>query len=436
MCTHFGGNINQWRIFTDNLTRKILFDYRKFTSDEELNRHVSEMHTINAPRLSQAAEVSTNGIRVQKVSAGQSVEPSSPSTPTPVQTAAPAIMSQSQNAYQHNQYSAVNPHSTPAGPRPTVPSQQMYSTATYQQQPQQQTMQYMQSSHQRGMSYPQEYSQSAMHAGTGRPQGYAQNTSYSQTYGQPYGMQQQHTAYNSYGQPQFQQGYSTTGYPMQQQSPYGQAQPVSHQPYHHQQQQQQQQQQQHYSQPYTTQATHPTQNRHLPAPIPSQSQQGHPQDFAQQQRMVQQQQFAQQQQYMVQQQQQQFIPQTAGYHQRSLSHQPQSAHQPQQHQQQYQPPSPLTVVASQPYATVNPAYQQQAYIPPSSVAYSSSGHGSSLSNASSHGSTTTLTTAMEGVGLGLSGVTNANHGRVAAPTVLEGVVASGPMGYMNGNLQT
>ncbi|KAG0292373.1 hypothetical protein BGZ96_004177 [Linnemannia gamsii] len=402
----------------------------KFTSDEELNRHVSEKHTINAPRLSQVAEVSTNGTRVQKVSAGQSVEPSSPSTPTPVQTAAPAIMGQSQNAYQNNQYSAVNPYSTPSGPRPTVPSQQMYSTATYQQPPQQ-TMQYVQSSHQRGLSYPQEYSQSAMHAGAARPQGYAQNAPYSQPYGQPYGMQQQQTAYNSYGQPQFQQGYSTTGYPMQQQSSYGQAQPVSHQSYH-------QQQQQHYSQPYTTQAT-PSQSRHLPAPVPSQSQQSHPQDFAQQQRMVQQQQFAQQQQYMVQQQQQQFVPQTAGYHQRSLSHQSQSAHQPQQQQQQYQPPSPLTVVASQPYATVNPAYQQQAYVPPSSVssvAYSTSGHGSSLSNASSHGSTTTLTTAMEGVGLGLSGVTNVEHGRVAAPTVMEGVAASGPVGYMNGNLQT
>lgn len=75
-------------------------------------------------------------------------------------------------------------------------------------------------------------------------------------------------------------------------------------------------------------------------------------------------------------------------------------------------------------------------MPPSSVAYSASGHGSSLSNASSHGSTTTLTTAMEGVGLGLSGVTTAHHGRVTAPAGMAGVVASGPAGYMNGNLQT
>lgn len=71
-------------------------------------------------------------------------------------------------------------------------------------------------------------------------------------------------------------------------------------------------------------------------------------------------------------------------------------------------------------------------MPPSSVAYSASGHGSSLSNASSHGSTT----AMEGVGLGLSGVTAAHHGRVTAPAGMAGVVASGPAGYMNGNLQT
>ncbi|KAF8940876.1 hypothetical protein BGZ47_007579 [Haplosporangium gracile] len=400
----------------------------KFTDETDLARHVSEKHTVSAPRLSQAVGVATNGTRVQKVSAGHSVEPSSPSTPTPIQAAPSTIMGQSQNAYQNNQHSTVDPYSTPSGPRPTVPSQQMYSTTAYQQQPpQQQTMQYMQSSHQRGLSYSQDYSQSAMHAGATRPQTYAQNASYSQPYGQPYAMQQQQTAYSSYGQPQFQQGYSTTGYPMHQQNPYTQAQPVSHQPYH-------QQQQQHYSQPYTTQATQPSQHRHLPAPVPSQSHQSHPQDFAQQQRMAQQQQFAQQQQYMVQQQQQQFVPQTAGYHQRSLSHQSQSTHQPQQ--QQYQPPSPLTVVASQPYAAVNSTYQQQSYMPPSSVAYSASGHSSSLSNASSHGSTTALTTAMEGVGLGLSGVTNAEHGRVTAPTVLANVVASAPIDYMHGNLQT
>lgn len=75
-------------------------------------------------------------------------------------------------------------------------------------------------------------------------------------------------------------------------------------------------------------------------------------------------------------------------------------------------------------------------MPPSSVAYSTSGHGSSLSNASSHGSTTTLTTAMEGVGLGLSGVTNVDHGRVTAAPGMANVVASSSVGYMNGNLQT
>ncbi|KAG0247051.1 hypothetical protein BGZ95_009067, partial [Linnemannia exigua] len=92
-----------------------------------------------------------------------------------------------------------------------------------------------------------------------------------------------------------------------------------------------------------------------------------------------------------------------------------------------------------PYAAVNPSsYQQQSYMPPSSVAYGTSGHTASLSNASSHGSTTALTTAMEGVGLGLSGVTNAEHGRITASTAaLANVVATGPGGYMNGgNLQT
>lgn len=75
-------------------------------------------------------------------------------------------------------------------------------------------------------------------------------------------------------------------------------------------------------------------------------------------------------------------------------------------------------------------------MPPSSVAYSTSGHGSSLSNASSHGSTTTLTAAMEGVGLGLSGVTTSAHGRITAPAGMAGAVAPGSVSYMNGNLQT
>ncbi|KAF9902978.1 hypothetical protein EC991_004312 [Linnemannia zychae] len=410
----------------------------KFTDEAELARHVSEKHVHSAPRASQVDTTPTNGSRVQKISAGQSVEPSSPSTPTPVQTAPPppTIMGQAQNAYHNSQYGTANQYSAAPGPRPTVPSQQMYSTAGYQQQPTQQTMQYMQPSHQRGLSYPQDYSQQTMHAGATRPQGYAQNTSYNQAYGQTYGMQQQQQAgYNSYGQPQFQQGYSTTGYPMHQQNPYAQQHPVSQQPYHH----TTQQQQQHYSQPYSTPAAQTAPHRHLPTPVPSQTHPSNPQDFTQQQRMVQQQQqFAQQQQYLAQQQQQQqqFVPQTTGgYHQRSLSHQTQTT-TPQQ-QQPYQPPSPLTVVASQPYAAMNPApYQQQAYMPPSSVAYSTSGHGASLSNASSHGSTATLTTAMEGVGLGLSGVTNVEHGRITAPTAST-VIANGASGYMNGsNLQT
>ncbi|KAF9084728.1 hypothetical protein BGX23_010265 [Mortierella sp. AD031] len=404
-----------------------------FTDEAELSRHVAEKHAVSAPRSSQMG-VAGNGMRTQKLSAIQSVEPSSPSTPTSVQTAQPTVMGQTQNAYNPNQYSAVNPYSTPSAPRPTVPSQHVYPAATYQQQPPQQTMHYLQSSHQRGLSYPQDYSQPTMHTGMTRPQAYPQSTAYNQAYGQPYPMQQQQAAYSSYGQPQFQQGYSTAGYPMQQQIPYAQQQhPVSHQPYHH---TQQQQPQAHYSQPYTTPTAAPqtSQHRHLPAPVPSQNYQGHPQDLAQQQRMVQQQQqqLAQQQQYLTQQQQQQFAPQAAGYHQRSLSHPSQSAHQQtmsQQQQQQYQPPSPLTVVASQPYAAVNPGYQQQPYMPPSSVAYSTSGHGASLS----HGSTATLTNAMEGVGLGLSGVTTAEHGRVAAPTLLADVVPTAPVGYVNNN---
>ncbi|KAF9926963.1 hypothetical protein FBU30_003605 [Linnemannia zychae] len=383
----------------------------KFTDDSELAKHVSEKHSPNTLKSNQE-DITSNGVRAQKISIGQSIESRSPSTPTPVQTVPINNFSQNQAGYPNNQYSTVDQYSAPSGPRPTVLSQQVYPAAAYSQQQPQQTMQYMQSSHQRGLSYPQDYSQPTMHAGATRPQAYAQNTTYNQTYGQPYAIQQQHTAYSSYGQPQFQQGYSATGYSMHQQNPYAQP----HQPYHH-----SQQQQQHYNQQtYPTHTTQASVNRHLPAPVPSQSQ-SHPQDFAQQQRMAQQQQFAQQQQYLTQQQQQQFVPQTTGYHHRNLSHQSQPAYQQslsQQHQQQYQPPSPLTVVASQPYVSANPTYQQQAYMPPSSMAYSTSSHSTTLSNASSHGSTTALTNAMEGVGLGLSGVTNTDHGRIAAPTMI------------------
>ncbi|KAG0003052.1 hypothetical protein BGZ80_005864 [Entomortierella chlamydospora] len=135
----------------------------------------------------------------------------------------------------------------------------------------------------------------------------------------------------------------------------------------------------------------------------------HQHQLAQQQRLAQQQQLVQQQQqYLVQQQQQQQLAQQqiqqqhqTGFHQRSLS-------------QPYAPQSPVSIIASQPYANINPSYQQQPYVPPTSLAYSTSGHTSSLSNASS---ISTVTNAMEGVGLGLTGVTGVDHGRIVTSAV-------------------
>ncbi|KAF9950131.1 hypothetical protein BGZ72_008156 [Mortierella alpina] len=143
----------------------------------------------------------------------------------------------------------------------------------------------------------------------------------------------------------------------------------------------------------------------------------HQQQVAQQHRLAQQQQMVQQQ--YLQQQLAQSLPQShPGYHQRSLS-QTQGAYGSQQ-QQQHPPQSPISVIASQPFSAMNTtsAYQPQPYLPPSSVAFSSSGHSATLSNASthSHGSVSTVTNALEGVGLGLSGVTNVDHGRIVMPT--------------------
>ncbi|KAF9958084.1 hypothetical protein BGZ70_009311 [Mortierella alpina] len=146
----------------------------------------------------------------------------------------------------------------------------------------------------------------------------------------------------------------------------------------------------------------------------------HQQQVVQQQRLAQQQQMVQQQ-YLQQQLAQTLPPSHPGYHQRSLSQtQGTYSSQHQQQQPQHQPQSPVSVVASQPFSAIGTtsAYQPQPYLPPTSIAFNSSGHSATLSNASSHsrGSVSTVTNAMEGVGLGLSGVTNVDHGRLVMPT--------------------
>ncbi|KAG0250000.1 hypothetical protein BG011_008730 [Mortierella polycephala] len=245
-------------------------------------------------------------------------------------------------------------------------------------------------------------------------------------YGQSYGMPPQHSQHQGYAygqpQPQLQQGFPSQGYATEhQQSPYAQSYPTSHQAYS---------QQPHYSQPYSTAAPH---NRHLPPPVSSQGHSiDHQQHLAQQQQLAQQQRIVQQQQLVQQQylaQQQQLAQQqiqhqqltqsqpphqpSSSYHQRNLSQSSQgSTYQSQPQQQSYPPHSPVSIVASQPYASMNPPYQQQPYAPSTSMAYSASGHAHSLSNASSHGSVSTMTNTLEGVGLGLSGMTNVEHGRV------------------------
>ncbi|KAF9200282.1 hypothetical protein BGZ49_009503 [Haplosporangium sp. Z 27] len=401
-----------------------------FSSEHDLQNHVATEHAIFLNNANPPATLRRG--RPKKSSSATDVNAASPSIPTtptvPNAPAAPAvtqtpgaISSTDTNVYQqpaYNAYNTAGQYSASSQPRPPTPGQvlsgqNMYSGAQYSPSQQNQQMQYMQQSHQR-MSYPPQTYGQVMQTGQSRSQGYAQSMPYNQDYGysQSYSMQQpQHQAY-SYGQNQYQPGHNQQGYTAHQQSAYSQ--PYS-QPYSTHQHAYSQQQQQ--------------QGRHIPAQIPSQNPIDHQQQqFAQQQQRLAQQQQLVHQQYLAQQQlaqqqiqHQQQAQNPSSFHQRSLS-------------QPYAPQSPLSIIASQPYASMNPPYQQQSYAPPTSLAYSSSGHTHSLSNASSHGSVSTVTNAMEGVGLGLTGVTGVDHGRIMTSTVSSaGVYSVKGDGFGNGD---
>ncbi|KAK3819787.1 MAG: hypothetical protein J3Q66DRAFT_162612 [Benniella sp.] len=375
-----------------------------YSSEQELQQHVSSEHanvvsnTQPAPGLKRGRPKKSSDVAPNITSPLPSIQPNE-------------TEAQDRNARPQSSYVPYSPTGSIAPPvaRPTMPthtasSQDVNVGSTYSQTPQTQ-----QQTHQRGVAYQQPYDQPLQNEHS-RPPDYTQNISYNPVYG--YGPQypvQQHTSHQGYpySDTQYQQGYASQGYNPHQQNPYAQtySQPYAT-PLHG------YQQQQHYSQPYSTQPAQQQRERYVPqssahGTVDYKSQLA----LAQQQRLVQQQQLVQQQ-YLAQQPQ-------AGYHQRSLS-QTQSTHpQPhQQHQQQqgqqYPSQSPVSVIASQSYTAFESSYQQQPYLPPTSLAYSTSGHTASLSNASSHGSVSTVTNAMEGVGLGLSGVTNADHGRVIA----------------------
>ncbi|KAG0206411.1 hypothetical protein BGX28_002127 [Mortierella sp. GBA30] len=395
-----------------------------FTNEMDLQRHVADEH---ASVLSQASPIPAQKRGRPKKGSTTASIPDTASPPTPTSappTMAPPVMGTGAYPSQavYNPYPSA--YSTPAQGRPAlstqgVPTQSMYSGAAYQPQP----MHYMQQQQQqRSMSsYPQSYGQQPMHSGQMRSQGYSQSVAYSQYGQQPYPLSQhsQHQSY-AYGHSpqQFQQGGLSSHYATQQQSAYAQPYPTSQHVYA----QQQQPQPQHYQSYTTSSPQQPQQHRHLPPPVSGQGHVDHQQLLAHQQQVAQQQRLAQQQQLVQQQYLQQQLAQSqaqpqSGYHQRSLS-QSQGAYSNQH--QQYQPHSPASMVASQPHAAMNStsSYQQQPYLPPTSLAYNASGHSASLSNASthSHGSVSTVTNALEGVGLGLTGVTNSDHGRVVTPS--------------------
>ncbi|KAF9979609.1 hypothetical protein BGZ75_009428 [Mortierella antarctica] len=411
-----------------------------FSSEMDLQKHVANEHA-NVVSQATAVRAQKRGRPKKASTTASAPDTASPPTPTAAQPVAPTVMGQSAHPSTQSAYNSYpSAYSAHARPRPAAPSPDasglpMYSGAGPYQHTQQQMHYMQQPSQQRGVpSYPQAYSQLPVHSGQVRSQGYSSSATYGQGYGQQYGMSQHppHQAY-AYGQspPQYQQGFSSQGYPTQHQGAYAQSYPTSHHAYS------QQQQPQHYGQQYASPSPQQhQQHRHLPPPTSSQNHMDHQQQLmAHQQQVVQQQRLAQQQQQMVQQQylQQQLaqtLPQAhPGYHQRSLSQtQGAYANQHQQQQQQQQPQSPVSVVASQSLsnASTTSAYQPQPYLPPTSISFYSSGHSATLSNASthSHGSVSTVTNALEGVGLGLSGVTNVDHGRIVMPTSTPDAFAS------------
>ncbi|KAI8605592.1 hypothetical protein EDD21DRAFT_363239 [Dissophora ornata] len=427
---------NRYRCNFSNLSSKMQCA-ATFTSELDLRQHVATEHALDLSNANPAPALK----RGRPKKSPSDAEPSAVSPPAPAAAQPIGSTVPNQSGYQQTPYSPYSPtgqyapsQNRSAMPSQVLSSQSMYSGTPYQPQHQSQPMQYMQQSHQRGMSYPQQAYSQPMQTGQSRPQGYAQDMAYNQTYayGQSYPMQQQpqHQGYPySQTQTQYQQGYSSQGYSSHQQGTYSQSysQPYSSSQHAYPQQQQ-------YGQAYPSQPQQQQQSRNLPplssplAQMDHHQQLANEQQLAQQQRLAQQQQLVQQQ-YLAQQQQlaqqqmqqQQIVQQQqhqhGGYHQRSMS-QPQAA-SPQQQQQQrpYMPQSPISIIASQPYAPLNSSYQQQAYVPPTSLAYSTSGHTPSLSNASSHGSVSNMTNAMEGVGLGLSGIGSADHGRIIASAV-------------------
>ncbi|KAG0049947.1 hypothetical protein BGZ83_005250 [Gryganskiella cystojenkinii] len=476
-----------------------------FSNDKELMRHVAAEHAstvTNAPSMPALKRG-----RPKKLSETPGVDAvASPPAPTPTaavpvqQNVAPLM---SQSGYPPTAYNAYNPaqqypSSTSSSSR-GMQQQGMYPGGTYSAHPQQQQQQQQQSMYTvppRSDPYQQQQytayqMQSGGAAGVGgaRSQGYNANSYNQQGYGQPYSMQsQQHPGYpqQTYNTAQFQQqqGYgSHGGYAASQ--PYGQYPQQSY--------------------PGSSHQQYPYNNRGLPQPLAStpspsahsnldpqsiqqQQQLAQQQRLAQQQQMVQQQYLAQQQQLAHQQIQQQQMNQQQqpqqypGFHQRNLSTQSQTSQQgypaisSPMSSSTITPATAASIMSTAAYAGQSQyaTGQQQAYGGQVSAGYGhdttgmnvslggSQGHGhsghsyhqstSSISSAGSNygvvPSSSSVSSAMvppsvEGVGLGLSGMSHTDHGRVVpvsniatSATAQASVLADGSKDAVNPYLNT
>ncbi|GJJ78572.1 hypothetical protein EMPS_10931 [Entomortierella parvispora] len=421
-----------------------------FSSEMELRRHVTDEHSSTMSNVSNGSSApSTPALkrgRPKKISSSTTGAENSPPTSVasvPSQQTVPPLMSQTDYPPStYNAYGAMPQHAVNSSARNMQAG--MYSGSAYPPQQQQQQQQSMYSVPQRTDPYQQQYSGYPVPPVGSRSQGY--NSGYNQQpYGQQYPMQPQHSGYpqSAYGSSQFHQGYGSHG-GYQSQGQYSHTYPNTS-PY-----------------PYNTQ-THrnpqvvssgsstsaPSTASNLDQQLVQQQQLAQQQRLVQQQQMVQQQYLAQQQQLANQHAQQQQLTQQQqqypGLHQRSLSAQSHSSQ-----------PSYASISSPMNSGTVTPgstsaglsasshvgyagqgsghvayAGQEQAYGSQAAAGYgheSTGGHSyhqstgsiSSITSNSNYGmvpsstsaSNTMIPPSAEGIGLGLSGVSSVDHGRV------------------------
>ncbi|KAG0309630.1 hypothetical protein BGZ98_000039 [Dissophora globulifera] len=407
LSSHGHFRCNYPNVFTKQYCTAVL------STEEDLREHMAIEHT-STPNISTSSPALKRG-RPKK--SPSDIDPQISIPPT---GSTAVDHSGYQRASSYNSYNHAGPYGS-SQYRPPLHGE--YPVAPYQSSQPQQSLHYAHHAH-------HSLQQEASYSQPSHSQRYPPNYEYEQSYeygsvhpmhSQPVHTQPQEQGYH-YGRAMYQQGHLGQEYPSHPQSlyvndysqPYSSAQGVYPQQQH--------------GQTYTHHS-YQNQSRHLPPPHASSQnlldrdrRLSHDQQLAQDHRLAQQQQVVQQQ-YTAQ--QRQFAHQHAqqdqlahhqqdGYGRRSMSQSRGISPQLQQQQPQYTPQSPVSIAASQPYASVIPLYQQQPYTAPTSLANGTRGH-ASYPNISSRGSVSTVINAMEGVGLGLSGVSASDRGHVAVP---------------------